>query len=177
MARLVAVTVTAVLLGAAAAAAAAPGWTTFAHPQLGFTLSYPESWSVTRSISGVVFMAVGPTPAGVDTLRLNVNVTSEEVPSGVTVEQYDAQNESGLGMLFAGYRRLRTDRTAIGDTPAVLRYYTWKRNDGVELYQMQLVTIAANRGYVVTGTTAAASARLPDEVKLLFSILITFRPR
>jgi len=65
----------------------------------------------------------------------------------------------------------------ISSYAAVVRYYTWKRNDGVELYQMQLVTVAGSRGYVVTGTTTTASTRLADEAKLLVSILLTFRPK
>ncbi len=166
-----------VLAALSGAALAAPGWQTFTHPQLGFSLSYPESWNVTKGPTGVVFMAIGPTPAGVPNLRINVNVSYEEIPAGMTLEQYEAQNESGLGLLFSGYQRLRTDKTVAGDSPAVLRYYTWKRNDGVELYQMQLVTIAGTRGYVVTGTTSTGSTRLADEAKLLASIVLTFRPR
>ncbi len=158
-------------------AASAQAWQTYRHPKLGFSLNYPDSWSVTNGPTGVVFMALGPTPSGVQGLRLNVNVTYEEVPTGVSVEEYEAQNETGLGLLFNGYRRLRTDRTMIGAFPAVVRYYTWKRNDGVELYQMQLVTIASTRGYVVTGTTATSSSNLSDDAKLLVSILLTFRPQ
>lgn len=166
-----------VLAALGSAALAAPGWQTFTHPKLGFSLSYPDSWSVTRGPTGVVFMALGPNPAGVQNLRINVNVGYEEIPAGMTLEEYEAQNESGLGLLFSGYQRLRTDKTVAGDSPAVLRYYTWKRNDGVELYQMQLVTVAGTRGYVVTGTTSTASTRLADEAKLLASIVSTFRPR
>ena len=158
-------------------ALATEGWQTFTHPELGFSLSYPDSWAETKGPSGVVFMALGPAPAGVLGFRMNVNVTHEEIPSGMNVEDYEAQNESGLGLLFAGYRRLRSDRLMISSYAAVVRYYTWKRNDGVELYQIQLVTVAGSRGYVVTGTTTTASTRLADEAKLLVSILLTFRPK
>ncbi|MDR7471449.1 MAG: DcrB-related protein [Armatimonadota bacterium] len=164
------------LLVASGAASAATGWATFTHPRLGFTLSYPPGWEVARTATGVVLLVVGPPPAGVSGLRMNVSVTHEEVPPGMTVEQYDSQNESGMGLLFTGYRRLRADRTRVGDYPAVVRYYTWIRGDGVELYQMQLAAIAGTRGYVVTGTTAAASRRLAEEARLLVSILLTFRP-
>ncbi len=158
-------------------ARAEEGWQTFTHPQLGFSLSYPQGWSVTKSPTGIVFMAIGPEPAGVRGQRMNINVTYEEVRAGTTVDQYDAQNESEQGMLYKGYRRLRTDKTVIDASPAVIRYYIWKRDDGVERYQMQLVTIAGTQAYVVTGTTSTASARLADETKLLVSILLTFRPR
>ena len=166
-----------VLLQAAPVLAAPQEWVQYTHPQLGFSLSYPKNWAPTQGVTGIAFMTVGPNPAGVADLRLSVNVTMEQLPPNTTVEEYDAQNESGMGLLFQGYRRLRVDRTKIGSVPALLRYYTWKRNDGIELYQMQLVAVVGNRGYVVTGTTASTSKRLMDEAKLLVSILLTFRPR
>lgn len=70
-----------------------------------------------------------------------------------------------------------TQRLARGGVGIGIWYYTWKRNDGVELYQIQLMVVAGGRGYVVTGTTGAASRRLQDEAQLLVGILVTFRPR
>ncbi|HEX4841744.1 MAG TPA: DcrB-related protein [bacterium] len=164
------------LLVAPSHALAASGWQTFTHPDLGFTLSYPDGWSVTKNPTGIAFMAIGPSSAGVPARRMNVNVTHEEVRANTPVDQYDAQNESGLGMLFHGYQRLRTDKTVIDANPALIRYYIWTMGDGTELYQMQLVTIAGTHAYVVTGTTAKASTKLADELQLLVSILLTFRP-
>jgi hypothetical protein len=161
----------------AGSARAAEGWLTFTHPELGFTLSYPGSWSVSKNPTGIVFMAIGPSSAAVPTRKMNVNVTYEEVRADTTVDQYDFQNESGLGMLFHGYQRLRTDKTVIDAHPALIRYYTWTMGDGTELYQMQLVTIAGTHAYVVTGTTSKSSSKLADEAQLLATILLTFRPR
>jgi len=64
----------------------------------------------------------------------------------------------------------------IGGRPAIFRYYTWKRNDGLELYQMQLYLVASARAYVITGTTATRSGQLQREVGLLQQIIQTFRP-
>ena len=164
------------LLSPASRALAASQWQTFTHPDLGFTLSYPDGWSVPKNPTGVVFMAIGPSSAGVPARKMNVNVTYEEVRANTPVDQYDAQNESGLGMQFRGYQRLRTDKTSIDAYPALIRYYTWTSGDGTELYQMQLITIAGTHAYVVTGTTAKASTKLADELQLLVSILLTFRP-
>lgn len=158
-------------------ALAAAQWQTFMHPDLGFMLSFPAAWSVTKNPSGIVFMAIGPSAAGVPTRKMNVNVTYEDVRANTTVDEYDAQNESGLGMQFRGYQRLRTDKTVIESYPTLLRYYTWTMGDGTELYQMQLVTVAGTHAYVVTGTTAKASTKLADEALLLRDILLTFRPR
>src|SRR5207245_9151851 len=158
-------------------AQATAGWQTYTLPQLGFARSYPDGWAETNGPSGVAFMALGPAAAGRQSFRLNVNVTSEELPSGMNVEDYEAQNESGLGLLFTGYRRLRTDRLLIGSYPAVVGYYTWKPGDGVEPSQLLLVTLAGSRGYVVTGTTTTASPRLWNVSTLLVSNPLTFLPQ
>lgn len=157
-------------------ASAQLGWQTFTHPKLGFSLSYPGGWDTTDGPTGVVFMAIGPFAAG-QNFRMNVNVTYEELPTKMTLAEYEAQNESGLGLLFSGYERLRVDPIMLGTNQATLRYYTWKRGDGVKLYQIQLVTVTGSHGYVVTGTTTASSTRLLDDAKLLTSILVTFRPQ
>lgn len=154
---------------------AASEWQTFTHPDLGFTLSYPGGWTVSKNPTGIVFMAIGPSSASVPAFKMNINVSHEEVRANTPLDQYDAQNESGQGMLFHGYQRLRTDKTVIDAYPALIRYYTWT-NGGTELYQMQLVTVAGAHAYVVTGTTAKGSTKLADELQLLVSILLTFRP-
>src|SRR5438132_1395933 len=144
------------LLALPGTAQATAGWQTYTHPQLGFSLSYPDGWAETNGPSGVAFMALGPAAAGGQSFRLNVNVTSEELPSGMNVEDYEAQNESGLGLLFTGYRRLRTDRLLIGSYPAVVRYYTWKRGDCLD----------PDRSFhLVPGYAAGRSSNLFDVVE------------
>jgi hypothetical protein len=171
---IVAALMTALLAGSVHAASA---WVQYVHPRLGFLLTYPADWVIGPKLSGLEVMVLGPSPVSNGGVRLNVNVVSETLPPGVTIKQYEEANESQLHLLFHGYKRLRTDRTKVGGYVAWLRYFTWTRNDGVELYQMQLVTIAGTNGYVVTGTTAASSPNLQSEVQLLATILAGFRPR
>lgn len=172
-----ALAVAAVVLAVAGAAAAQATWERFTHPQYGFSLRYPSDWEADGGKDPLVFLAVGPFVAGMNSFRINVNVVMETVPADLTVERYEALNESQMGLLFQGYRRLRTDRTTVGNVPALLRYFTWRRNDGLELYQMQLNVVSNGRAYVVTGTTLTQSAQLEQEAELLVRILQTFRPR
>jgi hypothetical protein len=167
----------ALLLLQSGQSSATAAWSKYVHPALGFSLTYPASWILGPKASGVEVVVLGPSQASPSGVRLNVNVTSESLPPGVSVAQYEDASESQLKLLFQGYRRLRTDSTKVGKYPARLRYYTWRRNDGLDLYQIQLVTIAGTQGYVVTGTTAASSANLETEVQLLASILVSFRPK
>jgi len=160
----------------APAAATQTTWRAFRHPAFGFSLSYPEGWEAASEDGPIAFMVVGPAPAGVDGLRLSVNVTTERVAPDLTVDRFEALSESRMGQLFQSYTRLRTDRLTLAGHRAILRYYTWKRNDGLEVYQMQLHLVASGRAYVVTGTTAARSAQLRSEADLLLRIVSSFRP-
>lgn len=168
--------IAAVMLGGTTVLAA-PAWVKYTHPQLGFSLNYPESWTPAGETSGVDFMALGPNAAGMPGLRLNVNVTHDAIPSGTSVDVYHAKTQDVLKSIFNGYRLLQADRVKTGSFPAMLRQYTWKTNNGVEIYQLQLVTVDRTRGFIATGTTGAASGQLEDEAKLLATILMTFRPR
>ena len=166
----------ALVLAVGTAAGAQNAWRTFTHPNYGFSITYPQGWNLTSDEGTLALMVMGPEPAGVASLRLNVNVTTDRVPAGMSVDRFEAMSESRMGLLFNAYQRLRTDRTTIAGRPAILRYYTWKRNDGLELYQMQLYVVAGERGYVVTGTTSTQSSALQREASLLLRIVQTFRP-
>ncbi len=154
----------------------ASGWVVFTHPQYGFSLSYPAGWVITRPVTPLLVLSiVGPKSAGSSEFQMNVNVVTDSIPVGTSIEQFDAVANEKLQRIFPGYQLLRTDRTQVGGYPAVLRYTTW--HPGVaELYQMQLGVIVVSRLYVVTGTTLAASTRIREEALLLQRILTTFRP-
>lgn len=171
------VAVLAIAVASGAVLAAVPAWLKFTHPELGFSVSYPGDWMLAGGVAGVDFVALGPEVAGVRGMRLNVNVTHDPVPAGTSVDVYHTRSEEVLKSTFSGYRPVQAARVNVGTFPAVLRQYTWKRNDGVELYQLQLLTIDRARGYVVTGTTLAVSSHLKGEAKALANIMLTFRPR
>ena len=147
----------AVVLTLSGAAAGQASWSTFTHPAFGFSLTYPDGWEVSSEDGPIAFMVIGPQPAGVENLRLNVNVTTDRVPTDMTVDRFEAASESRMGLLFNGYTRLRTDRTTVAGRAAILRYYTWKRNDGLD-------------------TTATQSGQLQRDAQLLLRIIQTFRP-
>jgi hypothetical protein len=164
------------LASGAVPATGAPGWKRFVHPTLKFALSYPASWTVVSQQGAIAVAVVGPQIAGAPGMNLSVNVASEILPKGMTLEQYESATESKIALVFSGYQRLRTDRPQVGARAAVLRYFTWKRNDGLGIYQMQLYMVAGRRAYVVTATTTTSSPSLEQEAALLRSIMLTFNP-
>src|SRR5438132_10604476 len=76
------------LLALPGTAQATAGWQTYTHPQLGFSLSYPDGWAETNGPSGVAFMALGPAAAGGQSFRLNVDRKSTRLNSSHTVISY-----------------------------------------------------------------------------------------
>jgi hypothetical protein len=170
------VAVSALLVVAASGAKAAEAWQRFVHPSLGFSLSYPAGWDVLPIREGTIGVAIlGPQIAGTGGLRLNVNVASELLPREGTVEMIEALAERQVSLILNNYQRLRSDRTTVGGRPAILRYFTWNRNDGLMIYQMELFTYAGRRAYVVTGTALASSPAIAQEAGTLQRIVASFR--
>src|SRR5574341_109284 len=164
------------LLVAAAGMLAADAWPRFIHPSLGFSLSYPAGWEVLPIREGTIGVAVlGPQIPGTSGLRRNVNVATEVLPHEGNIEMIEALAERQVSLILSNYQRLRSDRTTVGGRPAILRYFTWKRNDGLLMYQMQLFTYAGRRAYVVTGTTLATSPAIAQEAGILQRIVASFR--
>jgi len=166
----------ALLATAAAGTVGAEAWPRFVHPSLGFSLSYPAGWKVLPVREGTIAVAIlGPEFPGTSGLRLNVNVATEVLPQEGNIEVIEALAERQVSLILSNYQRLRSDRTTVGNRPAILRYFTWKRNDGLLIYQMQLFTYAGRRAYVVTGTTLATSPTVAQEAGALQRIVASFR--
>ena len=176
MTRAVAVLIVLGLFAVAVGADAAEGWKRFVHPSQGFALSYPADWDVVQRKGVVGLAVVGPEIPGAGGMHVSVSVGSETMPRAMSLDQYESVTESKIALIFGGYQRLRTDRTQIGGHSAILRYYTWRRNDGLGIYQMQLYTLAGRRAYVVTATTTTTSPTLEQDAALLRRIMLTFTP-
>jgi hypothetical protein len=168
--------VLALLLPPVITTTAATPWVMYTAPRLGFSIGFPTSWAPTVA-RGFVFAVIGPAAADLPTIRLNVTVAVAELPSGTTPDVFDTQTEEMMqaNVKVNEYRVLQIERVTVGTLPAMFRVYTWKRKEGLGLHVQQLVVVRGTRGYVVTGTTGAASSQLDDEVSLLKSILMTFQ--
>src|SRR2546427_4919704 len=99
----VVVAIFAVVITSGTALAASPAWLKFTHPELGFSVSYPEDWMLAGGVAGVDFVALGPQVAGVQGMRLNVNITHDAVPAGAAVPVYHTKNKGALKSTFSAY--------------------------------------------------------------------------
>ena len=155
-------------------AAAASGLATFVHEQLRFSIEYPNGWTPIIG-SGVALAIVGPPVAGSESFRMNVVVTVEPVLTGVSEDALFEAEESQLRAILPAFQLAVREIVHVGGMRAALRHYTWERTGGLAIYQMQLSAVAHGRVYTVTGTTLAGSPHLVHEVRLLTSIILTFR--
>jgi hypothetical protein len=163
------------LLTPAVTTTAATPWVMFTAPRLGFSIGFPANWAPAEA-PGFAFAVVGPAAANLP-IRLNVTVAVAKLPADTTADVFYSQTEEMVraNANVTDYRLLQIDNVAVGPLPAMFRVYTWKRKDGVGLHVQQLVVVRGTKGYVVSGTTGAASSQLDDEVTLLKSILMTFQ--
>jgi hypothetical protein len=168
--------VVALLLAPAITATAAPGWVTYTHPQLGFSLSYPDSWEATNP-APFDFRMRTPS-AGVPGTYLNVIVAHDNVPKDIPLETYFTITGQGQAATpqVSEYVQLRTDRVMLGLFPALLRHLTYSMN-GTGFRTLQLLLVDGTRGFRVQGMTRTASTTLEEDVSVLTGILMTFRPR
>ena len=116
--------------------------------------------------------------AGVPGTSLNVIVAHDNVPNGTSLETYFtiSGNSQAATPQVSEYTVLRTDRVTLGLIPALLRHMTYSVN-GTGLRAEQLVVVDGTRGFRVHGVTRTTSLTLEQDVALLTSILMTFRPR
>src|SRR5436309_15120002 len=89
----VVVAILAIVITSGTALAASPAWLKFTHPELGFSVSYPEDCMLAGGVAGVDFVALGPQVAGVQGMRFNVNITHDPVPAGTRVHRYLPKGE------------------------------------------------------------------------------------
>jgi len=106
-----------------------------------FEIGFPEGW---RDASTVVL--IGPERP---TFSPNVQVNQETVPSGLTVEQYFADQRRELAELSGFELHEQGDKQLQGQR-VEFHTYTWRIPQGVEIRQMQLAVVRGATLYTVT---------------------------
>src|SRR5436309_15689713 len=100
----VVVAIFAVVIASSTVLAASPAGLKFTHPHLGFSVSYPEDWMLAGGVAGVDFVLLGPQVAGVQGMRLNVNMTHDRVPAGTSVDVFNTKRDEALYARFSARR-------------------------------------------------------------------------
>ncbi len=90
----------------------------------GFSIEFPDDWSVSKPAEGIVVTGTSPKDGPTDRFLQNVTVTTERVRGRVTAQQYEAAAQATLQAGGIGYRRVDEGSAEVGGKPARYLVYT-----------------------------------------------------
>lgn len=140
-----------------------------------FTIDLPVGWQV-KTMEGEKPALIAVAPGEVGEVRPNVNVVIDALPSPISSEEFARLSEPMLRTIFHEFTIVQQGPMQIGDHPAYYRYYTWRTNTDVVLYQVQVYLAVGTRGFVITGTTQNDPERIRADIPVISRIIATFRP-
>ena len=145
------------------------------NPRLGYTFKYPSDWTKEESRSGLTLIAPPPLPneTSINQNPESIAVTTETLFSDNSLEAY---TESALGLLeseFLDFTLLNSSEATLSGYPAQQIEYTYTHEEGLELKNTQIWTIADNIVYAVTygGTTE----EFDSSVSVMEDVIDSFR--
>ncbi len=125
---------------------ALPSGQTYRDPQGRFSLTVPGNWAqVPPAGATVAFQA----PAAADTVPATCNVVLEELPAGVSLDEYDQAAEAELRRQFPDYNPINRTPVPVDGRPGYKRLYT-ATIAGNLLQLQQVYAIDRNVGYIVS---------------------------
>lgn len=120
----------------------AKGMLTYTNVEHGFSIEYPEDWTVEEGTMGIVVEFTRPD-------GINANVVTEELPTRMTAEEYaEATRELLQGI---GYNTVKTFTDTINGEPVAGHVMTITIF-GVEIKQMQACFVSDTTAYGITFT-------------------------
>lgn len=142
------------------------GTKTFENAKYGIKFNYPEAWTTTEGSSGLIVMFVTNQTDPKKVASLNLAV--EELPKGITLDDYNKTAEGQLKSAISGFKLLNTSRISVGDNKAVSIEYVGEQQ-GVNLSCLSTFFVRDGKAFVFTfaGVEAGYASVLPD-VKNLF---------
>ncbi len=163
------------LLGSAAtksektdsAQAAPAGTKTYENAKYGIKFNYPQAWTMQEGSGNglvVMFITNQTDPKKVASLNLAV----EELPKGITLDDYNKTAEGQLKSAISGFKMLSTNNISVGDNKAISLEYLGEQQ-GVKLSCLSTFFVRDGKAFVFTfaGVEAGYASVLPD-VKSLF---------
>jgi hypothetical protein len=140
-----------------------------------FSISFPADWEIRTSPSGRPAV-VGTAPAQDDGVRTSVNVVVDTLSAPSLPEDLAQAAEPMQRTIFREYTIVQEGPATIGGRPAYYRYYTWRTNTGVSLYQVQVYFAVGRNAFVVTGSTLNDAERIQTDLPVIARIIETFKP-
>ncbi len=166
--------IAAVVWAAGSGLAQAPLTQSIADPRSRFTISFPADWQVmTKEDGAPAVLGVAPPQVG---HRVSVNVVVETLPGPMPPAAYAKLAERLLRAIFRDYVVVQEGAATVAGRPAYFRYFTWKTQTDIDLYQLQAFFTVGKTGFVVTGSTTNDPDRVRRDFPLITQIVNTFQP-
>ena len=156
-----------ILVSLIGAVNAEQGMLTYTNGEYGFSIEYPEDWTVEEGSFGTVVMFMGPIK---DDFIITVNVVIEELQIKMTVEEY---YKAGLEWYQDEYEIVETLSDTINGE-AVAGDITTYTMDGTDFKNMQVCFVRDKTGYVIT-FDSVASAYDKAEADYFDPMLMSFK--
>jgi serine/threonine-protein kinase len=116
----------------------------------GFSLGYPDGWTLQDLQDSPADVALAADESAADGFAENVNVLVQQVPEGLTLDQYTQTSKQGLETL-QGFELGSEGSTNLGGESATWLEYEAVQQ-GVLLQFWQVWTVRGPKAYVVTYT-------------------------
>lgn len=114
-----------------------------------FSITYPENWLPIPGLPAVVKSAKkAPLDSSGDTFHENVNVITEPVPSGVSLDAYLDKNLELMKANLGGFNLGNTSDSKLGGQPA--KRVVYQHNAGASLKVLAYVSIKNGEAFIVT---------------------------
>ena len=142
-----------ILLAAPTLAFAQDGFTEHAYRDA-FRLSAPEGWEVRQDVRTVLLIALASQDGPDDPFRENVNVTTQNVPEGATLDAFYDDAFAEIAQSTIGFSEIETRNVRLGGVPAKRLVYEYPF--GARAFRvLTYVLLDGDQGYFLTGTALA----------------------
>lgn len=118
------------------------GMLTYTNEEYGFSIDYPEDWTVEEDTLGLTVVFWGPMKDGFVT---NVNVLTEKLSMKITPEEYAKSGE-----LYPEESIVRTFTDTINGNPVAGYVVTSTPEEGIEYNTMQACFVSGTTAYVIS---------------------------
>lgn len=149
--RIVVVAALACVLGEGVAHA--QGLMPYTNPTYRYSIQVPFGWE--QRVLNETILWLSPQESPADQFRENVNVTTEDLPSPMTVGQYAAAATQSMAQMLQGFSVMEQGQTVIAGQPGYWMVYNHFMN-GQALRVLVYFVVRGTRAYVLTCTASPA---------------------
>ena len=121
----------------------------------GIRMMYPANWEKLENVMGSIVAFRSPQEGASDRFREGVNVVTEDLPAGVTLDAYTNVSLTQLRNIITDFNLTESSPTTLSGNPAQKIVYTGKQGT-YDLKFMQVLCVKGGKGYVISYVAEAS---------------------